>query len=456
MLHRTLVISLYVLTFVAAPALTEERFALVIGNGAYAGIDPLPNPPNDGRIVSQALEAVGFKVTTLIDADFETMDVATNEFATDLDNAGENTVGIFYYAGHGVTYRGENWLIPIGSEIKQATHLKYRTISANYVLELMEAARNATDIMILDACRNSPYRGFSLSGTRAVAAGMSRMQIAPTGSFIAYSTAPGKVAYDGSGDYSAFAEAFAHEVVRSNESIGDMMIDVRVSVKEATDRDGLEPQIPWTSSSLMGKFWFNPREGTVEPPSNIFADAARIRKSEEPKTGEGTVEPPSNILADAARIRKSEEPKTGEGTLEPPSNIFADYAARIRKSEEPKTVVVESRKHPLPAEPSDRVSRDGRDDLIGIWELQSNSLLGWYREYRADGTYKFTNPRTVSTGTYEASSGRFTRRSDVSTDLDFDGEFEVINGDTLILTGEKGRTGILTGGKKTRTVWNRQ
>ncbi len=209
-----------------------------------------------------------------------------------------------------------------------------------------------------------------------------------------------------------------------------MMINVRVRVKEATDRYGLEPQIPWTSSSLMGKFWFNP--------------------------GEGTVEPPSNILADAARIRKSEEPKTGEGTVEPPSDIFADYAARIRKSEEPKTVVVESRKHPSPAEPSDRVSRDGRDDLVGIWELQSNSLLGWYREYRADGTYKFTNPRTVSTGTYEASNGRFTRRSDVSTDLDFAGEFEVINGDTLILTGEKGRTGILTGGKKTRTVWNRQ
>ena len=429
MLHRTLVISLYVLTFVAAPALTEERFALVIGNGAYAGIDPLPNPPNDGRIVSQALEAVGFNVTTLIDADYETMDVAINEFATDLDNAGENTVGIFYYAGHGVHYRGENWLIPVGSDIKQATHLKYRTVSANYVLELMEAARNATDIMILDACRNSPFRGFSLSGTRAVAAGMSRMDIAPTGSFIAYSTAPGKVAYDGSGDYSAFAEAFADEVMRSNESIGDMMIGVRVRVKEATDRYGLEPQIPWTSSSLMGKFWFNPGVGTVEPPSNIFADGARIRKSEGSKTGESTVEPPSNIFAAGARIRKSEDPKTVE---------------------------VESRKHPLPAEPSDRASRDGRDDLIGIWELQSNSLLGWTREYRADGTYKFTNPQTVSTGTYEASNGRFTRRSDVSTDLDFDGEFKVINnGDTLILTGEKGRTVILTG-EKGRTTWNRQ
>ena len=238
--------------------LIEERYALVIGNSAYRNIDPLDNPKNDVRLVSAALESAGFEVTTLLDGDFQTMDEVVNKFTLDLDGAGDNAVGIFYYAGHGVSYQGQNWLIPVNSNIQQATHLKYKSLSANYVLELMQEARNATDIMILDSCRNSPFRGFSLTGRRGVDQGLARMDIAPIGSYIVYSTAPGRVAYDGSGEYSAFAEAFAYEVETTSESIGDMMIDVRVKVKEATEHEQLGAQIPWANSSLLGRFWFNP------------------------------------------------------------------------------------------------------------------------------------------------------------------------------------------------------
>ena len=272
MRYRFLGISLAVLAFFSGPALPEERYALVIGNGAYENIDPLRNPPNDVRLVSQALTGTGFKVTTLIDADLESMDEAVNQFAVDLDNAGENTVGIFYYAGHAVGYQGENWLIPVGADIRQATHLKYRTLSANVVLGLMEEARNATDIVIFDSCRNNPFRGFSLSGTRSLGQGLNTMDIAPSGSYMTFSTAPGQVAYDGSGDYSPFAEAFAEEVSTSDESIGDMMIDVRVRVKEATESLGYEPQIPWTRSSLLGKFWFNPRTTSDERPQQALVE----------------------------------------------------------------------------------------------------------------------------------------------------------------------------------------
>ena len=98
------------------------------------------------------------------------------------------------------------------------------------------------------------------------------MNIAPSGSFIAYSTAPGRVAYDGTGNYSAFAEAFAHEVENSSESIGDMMIDVRVKVKDATEHQQLGAQIPWTSSSLLGKFWFNPEVGDGGSRAQVVGD----------------------------------------------------------------------------------------------------------------------------------------------------------------------------------------
>ena len=259
-----------ILAIAAVEATAADRYALVIGNGAYKTIDPLPNPPNDVRLVSEALKKVGFEVTLLVDADRRTMDTATKKFARRLDDAGKNAVGVFYFAGHGVSYEGENWLLPVGVEIKEGVDIEYEAYSANKVLKLMENARNATDILILDACRNSPFRSFSLSGTRAVSRGMSRMD-APQGSFIAYSTAPGAVAYDGEGNYSPFAEAFAAELNTPGNSIGDMMIEVRKRVRASTQRLGPAPQTPWDSSSLTGRFAFVPGTGAqpvVSTPTN--------------------------------------------------------------------------------------------------------------------------------------------------------------------------------------------
>ncbi|MEM7364362.1 MAG: caspase family protein [Pseudomonadota bacterium] len=243
-----------------------ERHALLVGNGKYSHLDPLPNPPNDVTLVRDALTKVGFKVTMLVDADRRSMDQAAKAFATQLDDAGKNAVGVFYYAGHGVTYEGENWLLPVTANIEQGADIEYESISAGKVLTLMEGARNATDIMILDACRNSPFKNFSLSGTRAVTVGMKRMD-APVGSFIAYSTAPGMVAYDGAGEYSPFAEAFAAEIPVPGHSIGDMMIEVRKRVKTATTRLGSRPQTPWDASSLTGRFAFNPGRAPATVPA---------------------------------------------------------------------------------------------------------------------------------------------------------------------------------------------
>ncbi|MBT8078183.1 MAG: caspase family protein [Gammaproteobacteria bacterium] len=301
-MNRLQLYLIFVLIFAAAPAAqAEARYALVIGNGAYESVDPLRNPPNDARLVSNALAQVGFNVTTLIDADLESMDRAVTEFARSLDDAGENTVGLFYFAGHGIGYQGENWLIPVNADIQQAAHLKYRTLSANFVQSLMEDARNATDMVILDACRNNPFRSFSLSGTRALSRGMTEMDVAPYGSFLAFSTTPGKVAYDGTGDYSPFAEAFAAEVATSNASIGDMMIDVRVRVKETTEQLGPEPQITWDRSSLLGKFWFNPAASSdtpTSPPVETTATATQaVAAVAVPKETAPAVAPPRRQTA---------------------------------------------------------------------------------------------------------------------------------------------------------------
>jgi len=322
---------LVVLALTPLSSAAQDRFALVIGNGKYVNIDPLPNPPNDVKLVAKALEDVGFSVTLLVNADRRTMDRAAKKFAIELDDAGQNSVGVFYFAGHGVTYEGENWLLPIGAEITQGADIEYETISANKVLKLMEGARNATDILILDACRNSPFRSFSLSGTRALSRGMSRMD-APTGSFIAYSTAPGAVAYDGDGSYSPFAEAFASEVATPVSSIGDMMIEVRKKVKAKTAKLGPQPQTPWDSSSLTGRFAFNPgpKTGSVE----LSPDPAPPKKDSQRQSG---------ATADTrlwTSIENSTDPAEFEFYLKQyPAGQYAELA-RIRKDRFSKKAVV--------------------------------------------------------------------------------------------------------------------
>ena len=312
---------LVILLCVHAPAMAAERLALLIGNGKYEHIDPLKNPPNDVQLVAKVLERVGFKVTLLVDVSMQQMDDAAARFAQELDDAGENAVGVFYFAGHGVNYDGENWLIPVSARVTTGPDIRYQSVSANKILQLMEAARNATDIVVLDACRNNPFRGIALTRTRAVTVGMARME-APAGSFIAYSTAPGAVAYDGDGDYSPFAEAFAEEVDTPGVSIGDMMIAVRRKVRESTEGLGSSPQTPWDSSSLQGRFAFVPGGATQRPPEQSVAS---------PPEAEPEPARPSGELAFWTAIADSNDADEYDAYLRRyPNGEFADLA-RIRK-----------------------------------------------------------------------------------------------------------------------------
>ena len=238
--------------------IAQDRYALVIGNGRYTDIDPLRNPPHDVRLVSKALRDVNFDVKLLQDADYRTMREAVNDFAQKLDDAGKAAVGVFYFAGHGISLDGQNWLIPIGAAVKSPSDIRYGTLSANYVQDRLETARNLTDIIILDACRNNPFasRGINLFDTRSATNGMGRME--SKGSYIALSTSPGAVAYDGEGDYSPFAEAFAIEVGTPGLTIDDMMTSVRRRVQEATMSRGEVKQRPWSQTSMSGHFYFNP------------------------------------------------------------------------------------------------------------------------------------------------------------------------------------------------------
>jgi formylglycine-generating enzyme required for sulfatase activity len=249
----------------AAPAWAEPRIALVIGNSKYDGELPkLGNPTNDAALMAATLKKLGFAVNIVQDADLKQMKRAITDFGTTLGKAGPTAVGLFYYAGHGIQVGGENYLIPLDARIQAANEVDAEAVDASLILKQMEFAGNALNIIILDACRNNPLS----RGMRSADQGLARMD-APMGSFIAYSTAPGATAADGSGKNSPYTLALAKAMQKPGIPIEEAFRDARVDVIAATRK----AQVPWESSSLTGAFSFNPGQRAAEPQVAAVAPA---------------------------------------------------------------------------------------------------------------------------------------------------------------------------------------
>ena len=230
------------------PGWASSRVALVVGNGGYVAenIPALANPVNDAKLMAKALETNGFEVRLVTDADQAAMKAALKAFGEQLEQAGDDAVGLFYYAGHGVEVLGHNYLIPIGAEIDRAVEFQTDAVPAEWVLSWMEASGNRLNMVILDACRNNPF-GRHRGGSQ----GLAKMD-APSGTLIAYSAAPGQVAVDGEGENSPYMAALAQAMAEPGLRVEDVFKRVRVTVETATNGK----QTPWESNSLRGDFYF--------------------------------------------------------------------------------------------------------------------------------------------------------------------------------------------------------
>ena len=271
----------------------DQRVALVIGNSRYPD-SPLVNPVNDARAMTSTLASLGFTVTSLYDASLTEMNEASRQFGDKLRVGG---VGLFFYAGHGMQIRGKNFLIPVGADIKREDEVQYKAFDANQLLDKMESARNPINIVILDACRNNPFsRSFRSSAT-----GLAQME-APVGTYVSFSTAPGKVASDGDGANGLFTQHLLTSLRTPGQKVEDVFKQVRVRVMQ----DSAGQQIPWDSSSLTGDFYFSRPDGSA---------GAKPTESVEPKTRP----PAASVPATASAPRTALEPQSRVASSSQPS-----------------------------------------------------------------------------------------------------------------------------------------
>ncbi len=223
---------------------TEPRVALVIGNGGYK-VGPLPNAKNDAREMGKALKAVGFEVEVLEDQDREGMKQAIRRFGKRLKKDG---IAVFFYAGHGLQMDGVNYLVPIGASegIETAADVDSEAVQVDLLLGKMEEGGTRMNIVVLDACRNNPFA----TGGRSVRKGLAEMKA--EGMYLAYATAPGKVAADGDGSNSPFTASLVRHIRTPGAKLEEVFKGVRADVWETTGGK----QRPWSNSDVIGDFYF--------------------------------------------------------------------------------------------------------------------------------------------------------------------------------------------------------
>lgn len=280
---------------VTTAAKPEQRVALVIGNGAYEAT-PLRNPPNDAQVMGALLRTLGFEVVEKVNLDQKEMKKDIQAFGQRLLKGG---VGLFYYAGHGMQVNGRNFLIPIGAQIEHEKQVEYEAVDVGMVMAEMDHARNRLNIVILDACRDNPFaRSF-----RSSAQGLASMN-APSGTLVAYATAPGSVANDGAGENGIYTGELVKAMGIQGLKVEDVFKQVRSGVREATQGK----QVPWESSSLEGDFYFTP---PAPPPPVAATPAPPERTASAPPASAALPAPSARSEPPARTVKTWKEPITG-------------------------------------------------------------------------------------------------------------------------------------------------
>ena len=259
-----------VLAFRPAEA-QQNRIALLIGNAAYADA-PLKNPAKDARDMADVLRQLGFEVNVVTDADRRQIIDAIRAFGQRMTGS---SVALFYYSGHGLQYRGQNYLMPLNAQIQSETDIEFEMVDVDRLLAEMDAAnRRGVNLVIFDACRVNPVKSF----LKGLPDGLAQIA-APTGSLIAYASAPGTPSRDDlNGDNSVYTRRLL-EALRAmpSEDIYKLLVWVRRQVMADTG----ERQVPWEASSLTGTFAF----AAQQPSGDCWVNETPGATCAEPTTG---------------------------------------------------------------------------------------------------------------------------------------------------------------------------
>jgi len=244
---------------VAAAAFAQQKYALVIGNGAYTSITKLNNPVNDANDVAAALQALGFTVEKLLNASQDQMESGAIRLKNRL-SAAKNSYGLLFYAGHGVQSNGENYLIPVDANIQSESFLRQRAVSVQAMLDELNDAGNELNVVVLDACRDNPF-SWKRSGSR----GLSVVGQQPADSIIVFATSAGSTAADGTSRNGLFTSHFLTHLKTPGLEVSEVFRLTMGDVARASNNQ----QRPAVYNQFAGLAYLNSRP--VASPAPVIA-----------------------------------------------------------------------------------------------------------------------------------------------------------------------------------------
>uniref|UniRef100_UPI00378465C7 caspase family protein n=1 Tax=Prosthecobacter sp. TaxID=1965333 RepID=UPI00378465C7 len=240
--------------FALAQPKTSPRTALVIGNAKYeAAIGPLRNTVNDAKAVAKTLREIGFAVLEKQNVTRDELLKAVMEFRKTLADA---EVGLFYYAGHGISVAGSNYLLPIksGYSPEGADDVTLRMLAETKLFNVEQAVADMKssgahcNLVILDACRTTAVARTGRTRDAASPGGLAEMK-PPAGSLIAFATDAGQTALDGDGANGLYTEELLKHLRTPGLTIEQVFKRTRAGVLERSEGG----QIPAEYSRLVGE-----------------------------------------------------------------------------------------------------------------------------------------------------------------------------------------------------------
>ncbi|WP_407189612.1 caspase family protein [Bradyrhizobium centrosematis] len=245
----------------------EKRIALVVGNGAYAK-SPLATTANDAGLIAQTLQAAGFDVVGARDLDGDTLRKSFRDFIQKAQASGPGTVAMIYLAGYGVQLAGENYFIPVDSNINRDTDIPTEALRISDYVRQLAAIPLKANIVVLDAARAQPF----IAGGQPIASGLALVE-PEANMLIAFNAAPGTVAPEEPGPYGIYAQSLAEMIRTGGLPLAEVFDRVRLRVNEASKG----AQVPWNEQKISAPFSFFERAPDAPPPAAAPDQVAAIR-----------------------------------------------------------------------------------------------------------------------------------------------------------------------------------
>jgi len=278
----------------------NSKEALLIGNSDYRYITDLQNPKTSIQKLERALKKLDFHVTTLYNLDAENLSAEVERFR---DRLSSNSIGFFYYSGHGCQLNHQSYLIPTNVDTKKASKIKYHALGVGELLDILSSANNRVNMLFLDACRDVPV------GSRGGTKGLGQISVTPKGTLVVYATEAGKVAEDST----LFISELTKTILKPNKKVWEIGNHLSNTIASKTN----DRQIPEMFSKRL--------------PSGLVLLRGERREVEE------VVAPTSEPISSFKWIT----PTTKKATWKKAKQICKENGARLPTIEELRKVIID-------------------------------------------------------------------------------------------------------------------